>query len=264
MNNLSREIRERMHALEQIIQEKRKTVEVAPKGIINIAHSDKRVQYYYKDDSKDVKRKYLKKTEESLIRELCQKDYDERVLVSAEKEYTRLKMLQKIYQKGTCEDIYEKIHRDRKNYITPIVLPNDEFVLDWIQQEYIRKGFSDDYPEYYTDNGERVRSKSEILIANALKKYGVPYRYEAPLYLEGLGIIHPDFTVLNIRERKEYYWEHLGKMDDSEYVEQALHRINVYQKNNLFPGDKLILSYETYKHPINSKNIDKMINQYFR
>ena len=199
-----------------------------------------------------------------MIRELCQKDYDERVLAAAEKEYTRLKMLQNIYKKGNCEEIYEKLHIDRKMYITPIVLPQDEFVLNWMKQDYTRKGFSDDYPEYYTDNGERVRSKSEILIANALKKYGVPYRYEAPLYLEGLGIIHPDFTVLNARERKEYYWEHLGKMDDSEYVEQALHRIDVYQKNNMFLGDKLILSYETYKYPINSKNIDKLINHYFR
>jgi len=264
MSDLSNEINERMRTLEQIIREKRKTVAMAPKGIVNIAHTDKRVQYYYKDDSKDSKRKYLKKSDVALIRELCQKDYDERVLESAEKEYARLKTLQNIYQKGACEDIYEKLHMDRKLFVTPIVVPEDEFILNWIQKDYEGKGFAPDYPEYYTDNGERVRSKSEILIANALKKYGVPYRYEAPLYLNGVGIIHPDFTVLNVRERKEYYWEHLGKMDDSEYAEQAIQRIDIYGKNNIFSGDKLILSYETYKCPINSKNIDKMINQYLK
>ena len=43
---------------------------------------------------------------------------------------------------------------------------------------------------------------------NDLKeKHNVPYHYEAPLYLKGRGIIHPDFTVLNIRTRQEYYWE---------------------------------------------------------
>ena len=47
---------------------------------------------------------------------------------------------------------------------------------------------------------------------NDLKeKHNVPNHYEAPLYLKGRGIIHPDFTVLNIRTRQEYYWEPYGE-----------------------------------------------------
>lgn len=85
---------------------------------------------------------------------------------------------------------------------------------------------------------------------------------KAPLHLNGYGTIHPDFTVLNVKERKEYYWEHMGKMDEPEYIEKALQRINAYEKNDIFPGNRLILSHETLKYPINSRNIEKLIFQY--
>jgi len=92
----------------------------------------------------------------------------------------------------------------------------------------------------------------------------VPYRYEEPLYLESYGIVHPDFTVLNVRTRKEIYWEHLGKMDDMEYAKDALERILIYEKNGIFPGDKLVISHETMENPINSRLIDAIIFKYFK
>ena len=97
-----------------------------------------------------------------------------------------------------------------------------------------------------------------------MKKYDIPYRYEAPLKINGAGTIHPDFTVLNVRTRKEYYREHLGRMDDPSYAENALQRIALYEKNSIFPGNKLILSFETMTHPINTKNIEKTIEFYLK
>ena len=107
-----------------------------------------------------------------------------------------------------------------------------------------------------------MRSKTEILIANALNKFGIPYHYECPLYLEGYGIVHPDFTALNIRLRKLYYWEHNGMMDDPDYLENALYRITMYEKNDIYPGDKLIITHETSTRPINSKSIEAMIQKF--
>ena len=263
MNYLTNDvIAERIAFLQDLVEVKEKELQRAPKGLLNIARKGNRVQYYFKMTSKDKERKYLKKKQSSLIKALCQKDYDERVVESAKKELMILKRLQSHYNKGICESIYEKMIPDRKEWIEPIELSDDEFVNQWLKQEYPRKGFAVDAPEYYTDNGERVRSKSEILIANALKKYNIPYRYEAPLYLSGVGTIHPDFTVLNIKERKEYYWEHLGKMDDLEYIGRALQRIEGYEKNQIFLGDKLILTHETLRMPINTKNIEKIIFHY--
>ncbi len=264
MYKSQRGIKERISQLENIIKEKEKSLKGAPKGILNIARAGTRVQYYYKSDSKDKKRKYIKKTDETLIKNLCQKDYDERVLELARKELFHLRNLYALSENGLCDDIYMNLHADRKCYVTPIELPDEEFVEQWQHQEYEKKGFSPNAPEYYTEKGERVRSKSEILIANTLCKHGIPYRYEVPLYLNGFGLIHPDFTVLNVKERKEYYYEHLGKMDDLEYIDKALKRIDAYERNGILLGKNLILTYETLSHPINLKHVELMIEQYLK
>ena len=140
-------------------------------------------------------------------------------------------------------------------YDEMIIVPDEDFIKAWREMEYRGKGFREDAPEYYTDKGERVRSKSEILIANALNRNHIPYRYECPLYLAGYGTIHPDFTVLNVRLRKEMYWEHLGMMDDISYVENALQKITMYMQNGIFLNDNLIITYETKRNPLNQKVI---------
>ena len=82
--------------------------------------------------------------------------------------------------------------------------------------------------------------------------------------LKEYGLIHPDFTVLNVRTRKEIYFEHLGMMDDEVYREEALKRILAYEKNGIFPGDRLVLTHETLKSPVNSRMIEKVILHYFK
>lgn len=91
---------------------------------------------------------------------------------------------------------------------------------------------------------------------------GIPYVYEVPLYLEGYGYIKPDFVVLNKKNRREYYWEHLGMMDNKEYCEKAIKKIETFEKNGIFPGENLILTYETYEQPLNIKVVEKLISEY--
>ena len=265
MNQINtNDLNNRIAFLKKLLQQKEKQLQKAPQGLLNVARSGNRIQYYFKNSPKDKKRKYIKKSHQTLIRGLCQKDYDERILDTAQHELKLLTKLQTLYKKGSCESIYPNLIPERKTWVEPIELSDEEFVEKWTQEQYTPKAFREGIPELYTDYGERVRSKSEILIANALKKHHIPYRYEAPLYLTGIGTIHPDFTVLKIKERKIYYWEHLGKMDDPEYIESALQRIDMYEKNNIFTGDQLILSHETIQRPISSQKIEQLIQKYLK
>ena len=229
------------------------------KGTIHLSPSRKKPQFYHYNKGT---KKYLKEEEAAFIRALCQKDYDQRVLQSALKELQKLEKFCSTYSQNTYESIYENLGSERRNRIVSNFLPDEEYIHQWEQIDYPRKQFSADAPEYYTNKGERVRSKTEILIANALQKHGIPYRYEAPLKLSHYGLIHPDFTVLNVRLRKELYWEHMGMMDDENYLAQALDRIIAYEKNNIFPGIGLILTHETSKCPIHSKLLDNLITTY--
>ena len=114
---------------------------------------------------------------------------------------------------------------ERKILIDPIWLPDDEFRERWEAQKGEALAFrADDESSFYTDKGERVRSKSEVIIANALHRNKIPYRYEYPLQLSNGKIVYPDFTVLNLKTRKEYIWEHFGMLDDPHYRETMLNK----------------------------------------
>ena len=58
------------------------------------------------------------------------------------------------------------------------------------------------------------------------------------------------------------YWQdeaNCGLSDYENYRDYALNRILDYEKQGIFPGDKLILTHETLNNPINSKIIEKTI-----
>ena len=54
----------------------------------------------------------------------------------------------------------------------------------------------------------------------------------------------------------------MGKMDNPEYVEKAVRKIESYEKNDLFSGEKMLLTFESTRHPLNSRTIERMILKY--
>jgi hypothetical protein len=127
---------------------------------------------------------------------------------------------------------------------------------------YIGKEFENGIPEIYTKKGERVRSKSEKILADTFCDLGIEYKYECPIKLNGYGIVYPDFTILRKRDGEEVYWEHDGRMDDPKYAEKAIRKINNYISNGLFPGDRLIVSFESSGVVIRDSVIKMMIDKY--
>lgn len=107
-----------------------------------------------------------------------------------------------------------------------------------------------------------LRSKSEKILADYFYKRGIEYKYECPLYLKGMGNVYPDFTFLSPHNNQEIYWEHNGRMDDPAYAQKAVRKINTYEKNNIFPGERLILTYETEHTLLDSKLIRQLADKY--
>ena len=116
--------------------------------------------------------------------------------------------------------------------------------------------------EILTEKGESVKSKSEKIIADKLNMMNIPYCYEVPLYLKGYGYVKPDFKVLNVATRKEYYWEHYGMMDNKDYIIKALKKKNSYISNNFIVGDNLIETYESQSCPLDTRNVEKIIKTF--
>ena len=180
----------------------------------------------------------------------------------AKKELNTLNKLIGRYSLGSAEDVYSKLNPARRALVKPILLPDDQFVKNWLAQQYEGLGFEEGAPEFYTDSGLRVRSKSEIGIANKYGELQIPMLFERPLKLKGWKTVYPDFTLLNVRLRKEFIHEHLGKMDDPEYAEENVAKINAYEKNGYYPGKNLILTFETKGNPFDVRKIEDIAKQY--
>ncbi len=141
-------------------------------------------------------------------------------------------------------------------------MPWEQQVEQWMSKTYTGKEFKNDTPVILTERGERVRSKSEKILADYFYHRGIQYKYEHPLYLKGYGTVYPDFTFLSKRTRKEIYWEHDGKMDDPAYAQNAVRKIQAYEDNDIYPGERLILTFETTKTVLDTRLIEKMICRY--
>ncbi len=255
---------ERKEQLIVMRREAEKSLKNLPPGTLRISCSNGRTQYYYRETPSDRRGKYLPTSKEELARQLAQKGYEEQVLEAALQEIQAINAYEARIPDSSPEDIYMHLSEKRRALVEPMIETDELFVQRWKSVLYTGKDFAPDSPKIYTGQGDRVRSKSEVIIADLLNREGIPYRYEFPLSLSGIGIIYPDFTVLNVRLRKEMYWEHFGMMDDPEYAEKAVRKISEYKKNGLFPGEDLIITAETRSFPVNSKEIRMMIDRYLK
>lgn len=89
-----------------------------------------------------------------------------------------------------------------------------------------------------TSFGLKMRSKSEILIAEKLHEQKIKFEYEKPLSAEG-KTFYPDFTIYT--KDKVIYWEHFGLLHDRSYHKRFKIKLKWYEKN--FP-DTLVWTKE--------------------
>lgn len=97
-----------------------------------------------------------------------------------------------------------------------------------------------------------VRSKSEMNIANILHFNKIPFKYEFPKFAKDGSMYLPDFTIL--WKGEEFYWEHVGRLDLSEYKNHWETKQKWYEQH--FP-DKLITTFESTDQTTQIKDILK-------
>ena len=75
-------------------------------------------------------------------------------------------------------------------------------------------------------------------------------------------MVYPDFTFLSRKTKQEIYWEHDGRMDDSVYAQNAVRKILAYEENGIYPGESLILTFESEKNVLNTRIIERLVHRY--
>lgn len=256
-------IKNRENNLSKLIIAAEAKISELPEGRVRLKRVGSVVYYYFVSGDTNINGVYLSANDRDNVKALIQKEYLKKVVITANAEKKVLQQAISRFPKITAEDVYSELPAERQKFITPIVRPDDEYVREWLAEEYPRKGFKEGTPYYMTMNNERVRSKAEQIIADHLREAGIPYKYEYPTKINN-ELIHPDFKILRISDRKELYLEHCGRLDKPDYYDDMSVRINNYAMNGITIGDNLFLLFETAKVPLDVRVLEKMINEQFR
>ena len=262
-NDFSKKLNERYKRLSELINKTESKMGTLPEGRIYVKRRNNRTYYYMFGAKTDNKEKYISKDDSDLIESLLQKKYLETVLKTAKAEWKVLDKIKKSYPSTVAEDIYERLSEDKRKYVKPIIPTDEQYAKRWEKKPYDKNPIPDYLPTYKTMRGERVRSKSEMIIADRLYLNGIPYKYECPIKV-GDEIIHPDFTILRISDRKILYLEHCGMLDDPKYADDLVRRASLYALEGIVMGDRLFYTFESSKTPLDVRVVEALINNQFR
>ena len=274
-NQLAPQIEKRLVELQNLLFTKKKSYEKAPQGRIRISQNGGHPEYYLVTERGSLRGKYLPHSQKTLTRQLAQKDYDARVIKLLQKEISALKNYMKQTSNGRAiPELYDSLCPARRSLITPAILTNEQYAARWQDVSWTDRPFASDAPYICTARGERVRSKSEVIIADTLFRHNIPYRYEFPITLKRINpddirrdfgssiTLYPDFLCLNTRTRTEFYWEHFGLMDDPAYSNNAAGKLRLYTENGILAGRNLIITMETQTEPPSIKALEKLIEEF--
>lgn len=202
---------------------------------------------------------YISKSKTEYIKTLAQAGYIREIYGLALKELHFLNGGY-IYTGQRFDEVYGSLNEKRQQLVDPIFMTDEMYVDRWLSRPYKPLGFEENAPEFYSPGKLRVRSKSEVIITGRLEYFSVIFLYEFPLIINGISF-RPDFLILKMPEKKEFYWEHFGLMDEENYREKSLRKINFYAENGIVQGDNLIITMESSRMPLSTTVIDRIIQQ---
>jgi hypothetical protein len=262
VDSILSQAQKRIDELQLVIDFLQKQLEKAPEGVLYGTSSHSQLQW---QRIVGAKRFYLSGEKPKLIKALAQKKYNTLLLEDFKRQRSALDKLIKSYVPQNGEKTFMSMGERWRKQIVPLNIPDSEYADLWLSLRY--KGKSIENTGLLTAKGECVRSKSEIIIADVLNSLGVPYRYEFPHKLKNMDSsrcieVYPDFTCLNVHSRKEFVWEHFGLMDDADYAQNAVVKMEMYQNCGYFLGDNLIFTMETHEKPLNSQIVRKLAEKY--
>ena len=80
-----------------------------------------------------------------------------------------------------------------------------------------------------------MRSRAEVILANTLAAYKIPYFYEKTLTIKNAKY-YPDFTIINPLSGKTAYIEYCG-LDSIEYLDRLQKKLTAYDLAGITEGN---------------------------
>ncbi len=214
---------------------------------------------FYVYEEKGKRKRTVINNQPQLLTQLARKRYLEEELEILNKDMIALNRLIATYIEPTPETIIERLpakYRDlpeeyffysQHEPITDVrsdmqtSASSKTYRQHWATQPYEQSTYKPEEKVQMTSSGLRVRTKSEVVVAEMLDAAGITYRYEQMIYIEDFSFA-PDFTILS--DKGIIYWEHAGMIHHTEYCNHHKWKMEMYEKAGIVPWKNLIITYD--------------------
>lgn len=232
-----------------------------PEGTLTFRNKNGKVQFVQlinEADEGNIRRKRKGITRDSyLTMQLARKKYLKLSTLLLKNEIKRLSKFIECRVEPSPDNVVAMLSKNWKYVPQTYLFPHKINQQKWAAAEY-RRNLK--YPEelrHTTSRGLKVRSKSELLIAEKLDAYGIPYRYDQVIS-NGKHLFSPDFTIKT--KKGIIYWEHCGKMADLDYRAYNKWKLSQYEAMKIVPWDNLIITYDQSDGEFDMRIIDAEIS----
>lgn len=235
-------------------------------GRLEIKTNCKQAEYFYcTSENGIVERKYLKQSDLPMAKNLAQQVYNKRIssLLDRLSKKASISSLSVGEIDQAVDKVYSDMHPLRQALVTPVQMTAGQKFQAWKARSYQGLGFREDDPKgIITNNHERVRSKSEKILADLFSSKNIFYKYECPLHLANNIVFYPDFTFFLPPRNEEIYWEHFGLMDSPDYAINTIRKIRTYEENGIFTGIRLIMTFEGLPLTLDTNRAEALIDRF--
>ena len=231
-------------------------LKMCPEGTLSFVKRDGRGTFFQIINSGGKRlRKSINKAPD-FIRGLARKEYLINETKLLEKNIKALRDVMKSRVEPSPDNVLRSISRHLQGIPEEYFFP-EENKDSWASQPYEMSNYKPEEKKHTTSRGLKVRSKSEVLIAEMLYIFNIQFRYEQVIRINGIVLV-PDFTI-KLPDGRIFYWEHCGLMSSKEYREHQKWKMEIYEKGDIVPWKNLIVTYDDEEGNINVGIIESEI-----
>lgn len=196
--------------------------------------------FHVYDENGSRKRKGITRDKE-LIKKLIEKVYLKEKAKILKDDIQAFKKLLEKYKEPTFDNVFNGVPDRFKELGEELLKPQPS---DWSSEPYKQSDYKPEMRRFTTSRFLKVRSKSELLIAEKFYEHDIDFRYEQVIAFENMEFA-PDFTIRRKSDGKIFYWEHWGRTFDPSYNKHNRWKMDQYEKMGIVPWDNLIITYDS-------------------
>ena len=235
-----------------------KVIQNSPDGRLIHQMNHNQDQFLLLSSKNGVRTRTSITNDEEKKRLLAQKEFASKALAVVKSNANALKELEEKYVRFDPEKILQSMNKaysmlpedyffDQDKWKVTAGLDDDLLTKIRKHEEWGKKSYKEywGYPKNKTkttSRGKKVRSISELLIAEKLYEYSIPFHYEELLEIDG-RLFAPDFTFEGA-DYECFYLDYFGMMENERYARRNIQKLSAYYDAGIIPGENLLVVFD--------------------